>query len=190
MPFVVGYGTLMLRPSLGDTIGPEAALRTELIPVRVEGFRRLYNLGPDHYQPSSRLSAEGNERAAANVRSEPEAWFNGLAFAVDQAMLEALDRRERGYRRVGAALEQFETGESLGDGFLYLFPPRDPQVIDDPALLLPRWLDLHYARFGAYAASEAFGQAFDRSSFLADGATPVLQPFTHLLKELEQAPSR
>jgi hypothetical protein len=64
---LVGYGTLLYRPSLGDTIGGTAASAIEMVPVVVAGYRRLFNLRPDHYVPltSAVLGDTGIERDPA-----------------------------------------------------------------------------------------------------------------------------
>ena len=89
---LVGYGTLLYRPSLGDTIGGTAASAIEMVPVVVAGYQRLFNLRPDHYVPltSSLLGATGIENAAMNVEPAPGFSVNGLAFTVDDAQLPGL----------------------------------------------------------------------------------------------------
>lgn len=108
--FLVGYGTLLYRASLGHTIGDVAAGDKSMVPVRVPGYRRLFNLRPDHYEPSFRLSTEPIEAAAMNVEPDDSAAFNGVGFPVTAEELIALDRRERYYRRVCRTIRHFETG--------------------------------------------------------------------------------
>jgi hypothetical protein len=48
LSLLVGYGTLLNRASLGQTIGADVATSKLMRPVIVNGFRRLYNLRPDH----------------------------------------------------------------------------------------------------------------------------------------------
>jgi hypothetical protein len=181
---VVGYGTLLLRESLGHTIGPERARERALIPVRVEGYRRLYNFTPAHYEPSDRLGLEARESAAANVEPGEGVSINGLAFEATPEEIDGLDRRERNYDRVSVSLARFDTSERIGEGFIYVFPGDSELVVRDPARLLPRWLDLQYARVGAYRLGEAFGRAFDETTYLADGKTPVLTPYREVLEDL------
>jgi hypothetical protein len=181
---IVGYGTLLLRESIGHTIDPVKASETELIPVWVRDFRRLYNFAPAHYEPSNRLGLQARECAAANVEPAEGVSLNALAFEADGSEIEALDRRERNYDRLAVPLTHFETGEAVGTGFIYVFPADSDRVDRDPARLLPRWLDIQYARVGAYRVSEAFGRAFDETTFLADGRRAVLEPFREVLGEL------
>ncbi|MHC4777950.1 MAG: gamma-glutamylcyclotransferase family protein [Planctomycetota bacterium] len=181
---IVGYGTLLWRESLGHTIGPVAATGRELIPVTVAGYRRLYNFAPEHYEPSGKLGAPGSENSAANVEKAKGCAFNGLAFEASDSEMGDLDRRERNYDRVRVPLAHFDTGEFIGEGFVYVFPATSESVVRDPARLLPRWLDFRYARRGAYSVSRAFGLAFDETTFLADGTTPAVSAFESRLEEL------
>ena len=63
---LVGYGTLLSQASVAQTVGGDAQEKI-FIPVTVRGFRRLFNLRPDHYEPSFHLSEEPIEVAAMNV---------------------------------------------------------------------------------------------------------------------------
>ncbi|MCB1021478.1 MAG: gamma-glutamylcyclotransferase, partial [Acidobacteria bacterium] len=118
--FLVGYGTLLNQGSLGHSIGQDAAGAKRIVPVIVEGYRRLFNLRPTHYESSSKLSARGIENAAMNVEPAPGARFNALAFSVTQDELAKLDQRERYYKRTSAPLLDFDSGESLGEGHFYM----------------------------------------------------------------------
>lgn len=140
MAVLVGYGTLLYRPSLGDTIGGTAASAIEMVPVVVAGYQRLFNLRPDHYVPltSSVLGATGIENAAMNVEPAPGFSVNGLAFTVDDAQLPGLDRRERYYRRSRVQLRHFDTDESVGEGWIYSSEPDARWIERDPAALLRR----------------------------------------------------
>ena len=174
---LVGYGTLLYRASLGRSIGAEAAERRELRAVAVPGYRRLFNLRPDHYTPSACLSADGRECAAMNVEPAPGAWFNGVAFAVRESELAALDQRERYYRRLEAPLLDFATREPIGTGFLYSAEATARWIERNPEKLLPLWRDVVWARAGAYGLAPAFGRAFDETTYLADGETLVVERY-------------
>ena len=175
--FLVGYGTLLYRASLGHTIGGDAADDKPMTPVRVAGYRRLFNLRPDHYEPSFRLSTEPIEAAAMNVEPADDAEFNGLAFEVTADELAALDQRERFYRRVACTVEHFATGEIVGEGHFYSSDLDARWIERDPAKLLPLWRDIDYARRGAYSISQAFGRTYDRTTFLADGTTLMVDHY-------------
>lgn len=177
---LVGYGTLLYRASLSRTIG-DSAHEKAMHPVAVPDFRRLFNLRPDHYEPSHRLSPEGIEAGAMNVEPAADAWFNGLAFRVAAQELERLDRRERYYRRLPVRLLDFATREPMGEGFVYSVAPDSPRLERRIDRLLPRWDDIAWAREGAFAITAEFGRAFDETTFLADGRTLVAERYRDLL---------
>jgi hypothetical protein len=176
-PLLVGYGTLLYRASLGDSIGAEVALGKVVWPVAVLGYRRLFNLRPDHYQSSACLSADGSECAAMNVEPAPEAWFNGIAFRVTESELDALDRREWYYRRLEAPLFDFHTREPIGSGYVYSAELTARRIERSSEKLLPLWRDVLWARAGAYGIAPAFGRAFDETTYLADGRTLVVERY-------------
>lgn len=184
-PLLVGYGTLLHRGSLGHSIGAQAAGTKEIVPVRVPGYRRLFNLRPTHYEPSAKLDASGIEAAAMNLEPADEAEFNGLAFPVDEEELSRLDERERYYTRRSVPLLHFDTGEELGTGFAYVSAPDAPWIERDVRRLMPLWRDIVWARDGAYRISVAFGEAFDSSTFLADGRTLVVDAYREVLDDTD-----
>jgi len=187
-PLVVGYGTLMSRASAGRTLSAAVEERG-FFPVVVPGFRRLYNLRPEHYQPSLRLSQAPVEVAAANVQPAPGSCFNGLAFRVSSAELPVLDDRERYYARIQVPVLSFPDERPVGDAFVYSAGEGSPWVVGCDADLLPRWEDLLLARGGAYRLSHAFGVLFDQTSFLADGRTRVMDRYApHLPPPMEGSP--
>ncbi len=183
---IVGYGTLLLRESMGRTLGEEASRDRPLVPVIVEGYKRLYNLAPAHYQPAFRLRDDPVERAAANVERNGACRFNGLAFEASAEEVEGLDRREKDYERVRVPLLHFEGGERMGEGEMYVFPADADRIERDPANLLPHWRDILYARAGAWRVSDRFGAMFDETTYLADGDTLVVSFYRDHLDRLRE----
>lgn len=183
---VVGYGTLLLKSSVGNTISQESANDKVYRPVRIKGFRRLFNLKPDHYTTNNVLTDNGIELAAANVEKGTESdHFNGLAFTATDEELESLDEREYCYLRGTVPIYDFVTDEYLGEGFTYMGDPESRYIIRDTKRLLPYWRDVGYARTGAYATSEMFGKAYDETTFLADGTTLLVNLYAEHLDELK-----
>lgn len=189
-PLLVGYGTLLNRASLGHSIGANAASDKPLRPVIVEGFRRLFDLRPDHYVPitSCKLGVPGIENAAMNVEPDPTARFNALAFPTTEVELAALDERERYYLRISRPVIDFASGETIGEGHFYAATADAPGIERDPSRLMPLWRDVVWAREGAYAISEAFGRMFDATTFLADGTTRVVDRYADLLGDTSDVP--
>ncbi|MEL6148591.1 MAG: gamma-glutamylcyclotransferase family protein [Chloroflexota bacterium] len=183
---IVGFGTLLDRGSLGNTIGAGSADEKVYIPVIVEGYRRLFNLKPDHYTPSHRIFEDDREMAAANVEPAEGHRFNGLAFEVDKSELGELDKRERYYRREAVTILDFQSGEAIGEGLTYISELDARWIVRDNDLLMPLWRDYVYARRGAYGISQAFGQMYDETTFLADGVTPLARFYAdHLTDTLK-----
>ena len=181
---VAGYGTLLLRESLGDTVSQESAGEKEFIPIIVNGCKRLFNLFPDHYPSEDRLNRGPIERAAANTVFAEGYSFNAVAFRAKASELEMLDKRERYYKRVSAPCVEFPSGKSLGDCFFYMSEPDARWIENDVSKLLPLWRDIVYARVGSYRISEEFGKLYDATTWMADGTTLVVDYYQDYLDEL------
>jgi hypothetical protein len=188
--FLVGYGTLLYSKSLGNTIGQEAAQQKKVVPIMVHDYRRLFNLRPDHYEPSLMLTKEPIETAAMNVESAPGFAFNGLGFSVTHDELNALDKREIYYDRQAVPIYHFDTGEMIGEGHVYVVPLDSRRLNRDPKQLLPRFRDVAWARSGAYSIGDAFGRAFDETTYLADGKTLITELYGDRLENYTDADLR
>jgi len=180
--FVVGYGTLLYQESVGDTIG-ESAERKLFQPVIVKEFKRLFNLLPSHYNPSFKLTDLPVERAAANIVDCEGAYFNGLAFEVDEKELLEIDRRESHYDRIETMIYDFATKKPIGLAFVYA-ANETRTVLTNDASFLPDWIDISWARTGAYRYGHKFGEMYDRTTFLADGLTLTVERYASYLNEL------
>lgn len=179
---LVGYGTLLYRGSLGQSIGATVAESKPSVPVIVRNYKRLFNVRPEHYQSSHKLNDAGIELGAMNVEPSTGSSFNALALPVNTLELEILDQRERYYHRVTAPVHDFSTGEPVGLGHIYAADLGSKWVDRDIRQLLPRWQDIVWARTGTYAISHAFGQYYDATTYLADGETLMIDFYRqHLL---------
>lgn len=182
---IVGFGTLLLQESLGDTIGTEKKFR----PIVVKDYQRLFNLLPDHYKdydPDRRLRQDDSELGAANIRPAQGFQFNGLSFEADAANLEQLDARERYYKRAVVPHYDFYTGEDLGSCHVYASPIDARWLCHDTETLLPLWRDIVYARVGAYRIGADFGKQYDETTYLADGKTLLVDYYKDHLEDLEE----
>lgn len=178
---IVGFGTLLLQESLGDTVSGER----KFTPIIVKNYRRLFNLLPDHYEADNRLRENYTEIGAANIEPAEGFEFNGLSFEANASDLENLDARERYYKRSVVPHYDFETGEALGMCHVYESPLDARWLICDTDKLLPLWRDIVYARVGAYRISEAFGKMYDATTYLADGKTLMIDYYKEHLEALE-----
>jgi hypothetical protein len=111
--------------------------------------------------------------------------FNGLAFEATPDELDALDQRERYYRRRAAPVYHFDSGELLGEGHLYVSEPDASWIVRDVEKLMPFWRDVVWARTGAYRLGEAFGRFYDETTYLADGRTLVIERYRHVIDDVE-----
>jgi len=183
--FVAGYGTLLLRESLGDTVSKESAEEKEFIPVVIKGCKRLYNLIPDHYTAENRIGRGPIERAAANSIFAEGYSFNAVVFRVKAAELGKLDQRERYYKRVSAPCFEFFSKKELGECYFYMSDPDERWIENDINKVLPLWRDIVYARVGSYRVSEEFGKLYDETSWMADGETLIADYYKDYLSELK-----
>ena len=102
---VFGYGSLVSRASIAETLGHEAPAP---IPARLKGWRRrwsIYRVNTAHEKVFERVDGEPFEHVVGlNIERAPAApeteWPNGVLIALTQAELERLDLRERRYDRV------------------------------------------------------------------------------------------
>jgi len=112
---VFGYGSLVSRASIADTLGRAAG---PPIPARLAGWRRrwsIYRVNTAHEKVFERVDGAPFEHVVGlNIERAPGAseagWPNGALIELTEAELERLDRREVRYDRVEV------TGSALSDG--------------------------------------------------------------------------
>jgi hypothetical protein len=184
---LVGFGTLLLQESLGDTVGSNS--KKKYTPVVVKNYKRLFNLLPDHYEAHNFLRMDGTEKGAANIEPTRGFKFNGLSFEANACDLESLDKRERYYKRSLVPYYDFETGNNLGMCYVYESPLNARWIVRNNSELLPLWRDIVYARVGAYRISKAFGEMYDATTFMADGRTRMIDYYTAYRNRLEDLES-
>ena len=180
--YIVGYGTLLYTESVGDTLGSTAG-RKLYLPVMIHGFKRLFNLLPSHYNPSFKISKMPVEKAAANIIVSAGSSFNGLAFEVNEAELAEIDRRESHYLRLETVMYDFVLAKPMGKAFVYAATEKKATLTDD-ASFLPDWEDISWARTGAYRHGKKFGNMYDRTTYLADSKTLVVERYNDYLDQL------
>lgn len=101
--WIFGYGSLVSPVSFGHTLGRELIPDVDFFEAELAGFGRRWNYGTD--VAFTAVGPDGVERsdwtfiALGLVRSAAES-TNGVIGWVDEAELDALDRRESRYDRV------------------------------------------------------------------------------------------
>lgn len=184
--WVLGYGSLMHEASLHRTVSD--VRRSDMRPVTVRGFRRVFNLARRHQLEAG--STAGQAVAVLNVQEDASSGLAGIAFPVPRAELARLDRRELLYRRAeGVVTHDFYSRETSQPVVLYVGLTADelesalPDVYREVALkgfrgllhddLLPDDTYLTLCLQGAFSWGEAFGADFLQTTYLADGHTTL-----------------
>ncbi len=102
---VFGYGSLVSRASITETLGREAPTHA---PARLAGWRRrwsVYRVNRAHEKVFERIDGEPFEHVVGlNIERAPDSpeaeWPNGVLIELSEGELERLDRREVRYDRV------------------------------------------------------------------------------------------
>ena len=190
--WVIGYGSLIHPDSLKRTV-PHLQV-DQIKPVRVVGYRRLFNLASMKAWNSAmplRQSA-----AVLNVEVDSEVEFGGVAFPVDENGLRALDKREFMYKRIsGVDCVEFSTGEPVYRSILYsalsgeelrsqkktfyekrMRPLGLQSLICKEILPIDKYMSLCLQ--GAFGWSDLFGSHFVENTYLGDGVTSLSEFLT------------
>lgn len=192
--WVIGYGSLIHPESLNKTIPSRG--KVDMRPVRVVGFKRLFNLAS--VRSWHIHSGQAQSIAVLNVERVEGGEFGGVIFSVEPSYLHSLDKREYIYRRVtGVKCVDFFTGQPLPKGILYRAMTGEELRSEKPAFfkqrvqplgldtliqkeLLPDDKYLSLCLQGAYGWGKKFGDDFLKNTFLSDRTTPLSQ---HLSSE-------
>lgn len=168
---MVGYGSLVNLQSAARTLREEAL--TASFPVVVFGARRVfdYEIGPHvkRYRPGM-----GTARAGLNayVTREPCDVLNGLLYPIFPADVAQLRRREVDYDLVPAPYLAWEHRTESEPRVAYILhrPRRPGQGSRD---MTPHLDYYRICRDGARQVGAEFLALWLRSTYLADGVTPV-----------------
>jgi hypothetical protein len=182
--FLVGYGTVLHRRSLGHSIGRESADGKSVLPVRVRGYRRLFNLRPTHYATSFKLSRDPIENAATNVEPAPGESFKRPRIRSDARRAPSARPKRAVLPRKTAPIYQFDSGALLGDGHFDVSEPDASWIVRGVEKLMPLRRDVVWARVGPYGIGEAFGRCYDETTYLADGRTLVIDRYREVIDDV------
>ena len=125
---VFGYGSLVSRASIAETLGREASAP---VPARLRGWRRrwsVYRVNTAHEKVFERVDGEPFEHVVGlNIERAPDAseaeWPNGALIELTEAELERLDLRERRYDRV--EVTESVIAEGMGFDQVYAFTAKE-----------------------------------------------------------------
>ena len=134
---VFGYGSLVSRASLSETLGGEAPAP---IPARLSGWRRRWSIYRDneaHEKVFERVDGQAFRHVVGlNLEAAPHAGEderpNGALIEVTQAQLERLDRREMRYDRVEVDPAAAVTAGPQGVDRLYVFTAKPGHLAAEP----------------------------------------------------------
>lgn len=114
---IFGFGSLINTDSLRSTVLEASDIK----PAYVKGFIRKFNLWDSIGFRTDTPGFMDIPYCALDVKkiSDPKSKVNGIAFKVDNAQLDKLKNRERGYKLVKTSVYDFETDKKLGEGHLF-----------------------------------------------------------------------
>jgi hypothetical protein len=151
---VFGYGSLVSRASVAETLGHDAA---PPVPASLRGWRRRWSLARDNARAEKGFEPiEGDpfdfclglnvERASDADRS---AWPNGALIELTETELDRLDRRELRYDRVDVTADVVHDGDhGFGAVFTYTAKPENHAAHPPPrAVVLASYLRACEAAF-------------------------------------------
>ena len=127
---VFGYGSLVSRESIAQTLGHEAP---PPIPARLSGWRRrwsIYRVNTAHEKVFERTDGEPFEHVVGlNLERAPGApesdWPNGALVELTTGELSRLDRREVRYDRVDVGSADVLTDEPHGFDRVFAFTAKE-----------------------------------------------------------------
>lgn len=168
---VVGYGSLLSLDELVPFLQTDGS---RVVPVRVDGFRRVFN-----QESVWRVQASDggeDERAVLNaVRDEGCSMNAVLVPDVSAEEYEALRVRESGYRMVEVEedeIEPYADGDSLPGSVeegVVLVPTGNTERVNDDLLPIPEYVEICLE--GARHWGEEFHDEFLRTTYVRGGET-------------------
>lgn len=127
---LVGYGSLLSRPSLERTL--RRTYTGPFLQTAIRGWRRTW----DAAMPNKTFYTETPDGPMTpeailylNVRRDPSANMNGVIFVVEPEELAAYDRRESIYDRVDVTID---LDVKLETGAAYMYVCRPEYCLSDP----------------------------------------------------------
>lgn len=129
--WVFGYGSLASPSSLARTIGREVAWGDDVHRATLDGWGRRWNYG----SPRTGVSWTHGEAeimdgvmVCLGIVDDPGGTISGVVFAVDDAELAALDRRERDYHRIEVTTATAVHGDVAATASIVTYVPRTSSI--------------------------------------------------------------
>lgn len=175
---VIGYGSLLSLDELVPFLETDAS---RVVPVRVEGFRRLFN--EESVWRVRASEGDDEERAVLNaVRDEGCSMNAVLVPDVSAEEYEALRVRESGYRMVEVEDDEIEPYADEEDEFpegveddIVLVPTGREERVDDDLLPIPEYVEICLE--GARHWGDGFHEEFVRTTYVRGGAGGTLRDY-------------
>jgi cation transport regulator ChaC len=163
---VVGYGSLLSRPSVEKTL--ERKYDGYFGACTVAGWRRSWDAGMPNLAFYFRQGTETIYPLSIlylNVRLQTGSDLNGILFVLEAHELEAMHNREWIYEPRVVTSQLREVTIDGGDAVMYVVRPHfrvtDPKTPRDAAIRLSY---LRIVQFGLAQTDDAFREAFERST--------------------------
>jgi cation transport regulator ChaC len=167
---VFGYGSLVSRASIAETLGHEASAP---IPARLAGWRRrwsIYRVNTAHEKTFERADGEPFEHVVGlNVERSPDAaeedWPNGALIELSEAELGRLDHREVRYDRVEVEPTDVVTPEPHGFDRIFVFTAKEGHFAAETppgAIIIASYVQACEAAFGELGPDE--WELFERTT--------------------------
>jgi len=154
---IIAYGSLMNKAEFSG--------RSHKL-VIVKGFMRILN------KPFERsvwkTHAKGNEKGVMSIIDEKNSEFNAVMYDITESDFTFLKQRETGYSPIEVDVIDYKTRKDLGSATIFKSRTQDDDII-------PVKYYVEICRKGAYSWGKDFGEMFDKTTYLSDGNTTVLE---------------
>jgi hypothetical protein len=160
---IVVFGNLLDHESISKTI-PARPYRL----INIKRFRYVFNLKPKNVQkyPDAKLP---ETCAVLNVAPDKASNIPAGMITVTAEEFEKLKNRMKSYYTKQVKAYDFSTDQKIAKAIMFIGKKKiyGDEVVSEYYLPIPS--HLHKARETAQSIGKAFGEAFDKNSFLANG---------------------
>jgi len=171
---IFGFGSLINLESLEATV-PDVY---DIQPAYIKGFRRDFSVWDSVGWTETNLDVAGEAMCALDVKasSDLNSRVNGITFRLGQSSYKRLIEREGNYRLVKTIAYNFESGEEIGECFMFS-ANKNNGTYDFKSKAQKRYLEICLESARQYG--ERYYHEFLSSTFLG---SKRLDEFPELLK--------